>query len=126
MIYCCGCQKDVNARLTNGAEIYPHRPDLKDVPMWKCDTCKNYVGCHHKTSKPTRPLGNIPTEALRNARKEIHKIVDPIWEKKGISRRKIYAHASIILGYPYHTAEIKTLEEARRAYKIFKEFSRTV
>jgi hypothetical protein len=28
MLYCCGCQKDVPARLTDGREVYPHRLDL--------------------------------------------------------------------------------------------------
>jgi len=27
-IWCCTCQKDVQARLTDGREIYPHRHDL--------------------------------------------------------------------------------------------------
>lgn len=27
-IYCTGCGKDVEARLTNGKEHYPSRPDL--------------------------------------------------------------------------------------------------
>lgn len=26
-IFCCGCGADVEARLTSGAEIYPHRDD---------------------------------------------------------------------------------------------------
>lgn len=60
-IYCTGCGKDVQARLTDGAERYPHRPDLYELPFWKCDTCGNYVGCHHKTRAPTKPLGCIAT-----------------------------------------------------------------
>lgn len=36
LIFCCGCQKEVDALLTSGAEIYPHRCDLKDLPFWKC------------------------------------------------------------------------------------------
>jgi hypothetical protein len=28
-IYCCGCNKKVDARLTNGIEIYFHREDLQ-------------------------------------------------------------------------------------------------
>jgi hypothetical protein len=68
-IYCCGCESAVQARLTDGREIYPHRPDLADLPFWKCDGCGNHVGCHHKTNDRTRPLGNIPTPEIRIARK---------------------------------------------------------
>jgi hypothetical protein len=52
-IFCCECREKVNARLTEGEEIYPHREDLKDLPFWICDKCKNFVGCHHKTDNPS-------------------------------------------------------------------------
>lgn len=55
-IFCNECGKDVECRLTNGSEIYPHRGDLKDLPFWIHDVCGNYVGCHHKTDNPTTPL----------------------------------------------------------------------
>lgn len=32
-LYCCGCQKDIPARLTDGREVDPHRPDLFDLPL---------------------------------------------------------------------------------------------
>lgn len=120
-LYCCQCQKDVPARLTNGEEIYPHRPDLFHLPFWKCDTCKNYVGCHHKTTKPTNPLGNIPNLDMRYARQKIHEILDPLFLSGAYNRRHLYAKLSKKLGYKYHTAEIKTLEEARRVYAAVQE-----
>ncbi len=61
LIYCCGCNEKIKARLTNGEEIYPHRTDLYLLPFWKCDSCGNFVGCHHKTDNPTKPLGCIPS-----------------------------------------------------------------
>lgn len=125
-IYCCGCQAAIQARLTNGAEIYPHREDLHALPFWICDGCKNYVSCHHKTATPTEPLGNIPTKEIRNARNHIHRILDPIWENaedRKQARKKIYAKLSRALGYQYHTGEIKTLEQAREIYKIVKEIA---
>ena len=79
-IRCCGCQKKVEARLTDGSEIYPHRKDLYSLPFWKCDVCGNFVGCHHKTKNRTRPLGCIPTPEIKNARKHIHAILDPLWQ----------------------------------------------
>jgi hypothetical protein len=123
-LYCCGCQKDVLARLTGGCEVYPHRPDLSGLPFWKCDTCGNYVGCHHKTKDRTRPLGNIPTKELKNARQHIHRILDPIWQNGKMPRGKVYAKIANELGVKeYHTAEIRTVEEARRVYAIVKGFA---
>ena len=123
-IYCCGCQTNVTARLTYGREIYSHRPDLFDIPFWKCDVCGNYVGCHYKTADRIRPLGVIPTPEIRNARKEIHKILDPIWKSGRMSRSQLYSRLNKELNYVYHTAEIRDLEEARRIWKIVKRIGK--
>jgi hypothetical protein len=122
-LYCCGCKTDVQARLTDGKEIYPHRPDLFSLPFWKCDACKNYVGCHHKTAERTKPLGNIPTREIMDARKHIHALLDPIWKQKRMPRGKIYAIITERIGKQYHTGEIASLEEAREVYKIVKELA---
>ena len=119
-IYCCGCTKNVEARLTDGAEIYPHRSDLKSLPFWKCDDCLNYVGCHHKTENRTQPLGVIPTKDLMKARRHIHALIDPIFQSGKMTRKQIYKNLSDGLGWKYHTAKIKSIEEARQVYKIAK------
>jgi hypothetical protein len=120
-IYCCCCNKEVAARLTDGSEIYPHRRDLHFMPFWKCDQCGNYVGCHHKTKNRTRPLGYIPSPELKNARNHIHRLIDPVWKSKLCSRQMLYGKISKLLGYEYHTAEIKTIEEARKVYRVARE-----
>lgn len=117
-IYCTGCQKDVDARLTDGKERYPHRPDLYELPFWKCDTCGGYVGCHHKTNNRTAPLGYIATPAILEARKKIHALLDPLWKSGKIKRGQAYAYVSKRLGKTYHNGEIRTIEEARNIYKI--------
>lgn len=122
-IYCCGCESDVQARLTNGGEIYPHRKDLSHLPFWRCDGCRNYVGCHHKTEKPTTPLGIIPTAELRNARNHIHRLLDPIWQSGRMSRKKLYAALTERLGWKYHTARIRSVEEARKVWVLIKELA---
>lgn len=119
--YCCGCKTDVEPRLTSGEEIYPHRPDLSDLPFWKCDDCGNFVGCHHKTKNRTKPLGCIPTPEIKNARKHIHAILDPLWKSGRFERKELYGALSNALGYEYHTADIKDINEARRIYRIIKE-----
>lgn len=121
-IHCCGCGGKVSARLTSGAEIYPHRPDLADLPFWKCDQCSNYVGCHHKNkNNPTQPLGVIPTPEIRNGRRHIHKILDPIWQEGRKPRGALYAELSEHLGWSYHTSKIRTIEEARDVYRYIRD-----
>ena len=122
-IYCCGCQKDVSARLTDGAEIYPHRSDLKSLPFWRCDECGNYVGCHHKTKNRTQPLGIIPTAELMKARGHIHKLIDPIWQSGKMTRKEMYKRLSKELGWKYHTANLKSIEEARQVYRLARLIS---
>jgi hypothetical protein len=123
LIYCCCCETDVDARLTDGTEIYPHLPNLHALPFWKCDKCRNYVGCHHKTSNRTAPLGCIPTPQLKAARNHIHNILDPIWRDGLMKRKKLYAQIEQRLGNrrTFHTAHIRTIDEARQAYMIVRQ-----
>lgn len=125
-IYCCGCGKTVRARLTDGIEIYPHRPDLKKLPFWRCDECRNFVGCHHKTGNPTQPLGCIATPEIKEARKHIHRILDPLWKSGKYKRNEIYAIISERMGMKgkYHTAKIRSVEEARKVYTTIKNITK--
>lgn len=117
-IYCTGCEEEVEARLTDGQERYPHRPDLYELPFWRCDICGGYVGCHHKTDNPTKPLGYIATPEILTARKKIHALLDPLWKSGRIKRGQAYAYVGHRLGHPYHNGEIKTIDEARKIYEI--------
>lgn len=117
-LYCCGCQKEVKPRLTNGEEIYPHRPDLRDLPFWKCDECGNYVGTHYKTKEPTKPFGCIPTPEIRRARKQIHDALDPLWKSGKISRGSLYKKLSQRLGYSYHSGDVSSVEQANRILNV--------
>ena len=38
--------------LTTGAEVYPHRPDLREKKIWRCPGCGAYVGCHGRSDIP--------------------------------------------------------------------------
>ena len=116
-IWCCGCSSDVQAVLCSGIDIYPHRPDLSHKSFWRCPACRNYVGCHPGGNKP---LGNIPTPEIRNARGHIHAILDPIWKTKQMRRGEVYRQISEKIGHQYHTGEIKTIDEAREVYRIVK------
>ena len=124
IIWCCKCDCVVEPTLTSGKEIYPHRGDLGGLPFWKCLSCGNFVGCHHKSSNRTKPLGCIPTPEIRNARKHIHKLIDPLWRGGQTPRRELYKLLSERLGYEYHTADIKSVTEARKVYRVGVVISR--
>lgn len=115
-IWCCACGRASDCRLTDGREIYPHRPDLAALPFWKCIVCGNHVGCHHKTTDRTKPLGTIPGPEMRNARRHIHARLDPIWKQHRLDRKDLYARLTTVLGRQYHTAELRTIGEARAVY----------
>ena len=122
-IWCCGCNAEVIPTLVNGSDIYPHRPDLFDLPFWLCD-CGNYVGCHHKTNDRTKPLGNIPTPEIRAIRQKIHALVDPLWKSGKFSRGQIYSQiAKLLESKTFHIAEINSVEEAEKIISIIKEYN---
>lgn len=126
-IWCCGCGETVTARLTDGAEIYPHRRDLAALPFWRCDGCGNFVGCHHKTDDPTRPLGCIPTPEIKRARSHVHRILDPIWKRGKMKRAAVYAELAERLGWnDYHTADIRSVEDARKVYAAVLDLRKTL
>jgi zinc-finger-containing domain len=122
-IHCCACTQEVDARLTDGGEIYPHRPDLHSLPFWRCNTCLNFVGCHHKTKNRTEPLGCIPTAELKEARKKLHALIDPIWQSGKMGRRELYEAISREVGWNYHTAKTRTMDEARAAYRAARKYA---
>jgi len=123
IIHCCGCEKFVEPRLTDGSEIYTHRADLHSLPYWKCDACQNYVGCHHKTKDRTRPLGNIPTPKLRAARRSLHELIDSAWRSGLISRKDLYKAISNGLGREYHTGDIKSISEIEEVKAVFNNIT---
>lgn len=120
-IYCAECEQEVVAALTYGDEIYPFNAKMRKIPFWICDTCHNYVGCHYKTKNKTKPLGIIPTAEMRRLRKQIHKIIDPLWKDGLTSRSNIYSAISKRLGYEYHTAETRTVDELLAVIDIARE-----
>jgi hypothetical protein len=113
-VHCCACAAEVEAVLVTGAEVYPHRPDLRAKQLWRCPTCGNSVGCH---PGGVLPLGVIASPEIKNARQCIHALIDPIWATGRMPRKRIYAHLTEVLGRQFHTADLRTIEEARAVYK---------
>lgn len=109
-----------------GAHVYPHRPDLASLPFWVCPGCGGFVGCHHKTKDRTRPLGVIASPEVKNARKHIHALIDPLWQGGRIGRRALYQQIGEKLGREYHTAEIRSVEEARAVWRVARDIAATL
>ena len=123
------------ARLTDGREIYPHRPDLADKPIWACTVCEDtYVGCHPGTEEP---LGFPADAALREARILLHhRRIDPLWkdaprtggygrlDPAGITqvqraaRGRVYGFLAARIGLTRETCHTAmfTLEQCREAW----------
>lgn len=121
-IWCCNCNKEVWTILTKGKVLYPYIKDIQDKPFWQCKACKGFVGCHPE-DRYNKPLGTIPTPRIKEARKEIHKILDPLWKnakRRSKKRSALYSELSRYLGYEFHTGEISCIEEAKKIYRFVK------
>lgn len=58
---------------------YAYLVDTPYGPIYKCDRCQAWVGCHKGT---TVPLGTVATARLRYLRMEAHDAFDPLWYAK--------------------------------------------
>ncbi len=109
-IYCCGCEKEVKAILKTGKDIYSGRGawDLKN--FYQCEICNNFVGVHKDT---LNPLGVIPKPEFKKIRRQIHDLIDPLWQQKVIKRGRIYGKMKKLMNLErdYHTADLRTEEE---------------
>lgn len=119
-LWCVQCQKEVNAELTTGDIVYPHRPDLASKNFYKCPHCGNFVGCHPNTLKA---LGCIPTPELKQARVKVHNKLDYLWKSGKFKRAEIYKKLSKHFGYSYHSGNTKSVEECMEAIKVLGEIN---
>ena len=116
--------------LVTGKEIYPHRQDLWEKPIWKCTRCPNsYCGCHPRTKEA---LGFAAGPDTRRARMLLHeRMLDPIWKEASRKRRRhfrnlVYAFLSEKMDLPpdeTHTA-MWTVEQCRQAWCSLRGMSR--
>ncbi|MEY4951752.1 MAG: hypothetical protein RL299_176 [Pseudomonadota bacterium] len=51
---------------------------------------------------------------MKEVRKRIHSLIDPLWKTGFKPRREIYAALTKVLGREYHTGELRTMEEAEK------------
>ena len=118
-LFCEPCKRHIHPKLITGKEVYPHRKDLYLKSFLQCPYCDSYVGCHPCTNNP---LGCIVGPEVKQARSYIHSILDPIWQSGAITRNQLYKELSNKLGYHYHTAGIRNMEEARQIIELLKQY----
>lgn len=116
LIECLQCEKYVKARLITGKEAYPYcwQKKLRKMIFWACPNCGGFVGVHPGTKTP---LGCIPTPEIKEARKLVHNLIDPIWKSGAMKRGEVYRRLSDAVGHPYHNGETRSLDELRIAYR---------
>lgn len=99
-----------------GAEIYPHRPDLRRKHFWQC-FCGAYVGCHSNT---WRPLGYPCGPDTRKARMAAHEAFDHLWRGGPMARGDAYAWLAEAMGLPPEECHIgmMTAAQAKEAARL--------
>lgn len=83
------------SKLTTGATVYPHRPDLSHKLFFRCEPCDAHVGVHETSGLP---LGRLADATLRRARIAAHAAFDPIWRGGSMKRGDAYALLAKKLG----------------------------
>lgn len=99
------------AELKKGVEVYPKRPELKDLNFWQCLPCGARVGTHKGTEQP---YGRLANTQLRYWKIQAHAVFDPLWRRKierdGISKTKArkaaYTWLSEKIGVKYKDCHI--------------------
>lgn len=88
--YCGG-----RTRKVDSIEIYK----LKSYGLaWTCESyprCDSYIGAHKGTGKP---LGRLAGPRLRELRKLLHDVIDPLWKNGKLERSFVYRRIEEITG----------------------------
>ena len=127
------CGKKVETLIVNGKTIYPHRPDLYEKAFLQCPYCHNYTGADTLRStdsfmiwKKRHEKKVIPTAECRRARRIIHSIIDPLWQRGLIPRKEIYKRLSKATGTNFHNGSLNSREVAQKAIEEANKMKREV
>lgn len=94
-------------------------------PVWQCQCCFAYVGCHPGTNKA---LGRLANKELRGWKMAAHKAFDTLWHykikkqgcRRAIARGKAYKWLAAQMGIENNECHIGyfTVEQCRRVVEI--------
>ncbi len=99
----------VKAVKVSGMEIYPHRPDLHKKMFYSCPECDAYVGTHTVSGKP---LGTLANGELREKRRKLHVVFEPLWNGTQGTRREAYTWLASKLNIPEAACHIGMFDSA--------------
>ncbi len=119
IMICPYCNKE--AEWTENKAIYGKNYG-KSYMCYYCKPCDAYVGCHENSR---RPLGIMANRELREYRKRVHSLIDPLWKSKEMSRGRVYSILTEFLGYQYHTGE-SDLETCKKIIAFLLDFKKTM
>lgn len=97
-------------------------------PVWACEPCRAWVGCHKGTETP---LGRLADAELRDWKKSAHSFFDPLWAakmKKGFTKNEARNLAYKWLGKQLGTTEEYThigmfnVDQCKKVVEICKEY----
>lgn len=99
--------------------------------IWLCSNypaCDARVGCHDETDSP---LGTMANRALREKRKAVHAVFDPLWKGGGKSRGEAYDLLADLMGKPVNLTHIgmfseSECDEALEALEQWNKFSKDI
>lgn len=140
---CARCGNADRVHLIDSSEVYPTRRELHGKPIWKCDECLGYVGCHPGSFNP---LGTPATFELRRARMRLHERIDPVWKKahlcgaysqhtindpravkdiKRTARTRVYEFIAAKMSLPPEKAHVGMfdIEQCREAWRVLSGIS---
>lgn len=109
---CAYCQRPAQYRPTSQG-IYAQEWG----PLWYCQPCHAWVGCHPGTVKP---LGRTANAELRRAKQQAHSAFDQIWKLALLPRSQAYARLAEAMGKPTTDMHIGMLDvdECRKVVEI--------
>lgn len=122
-VICPYCHRP--AELVDGKAIYPSRPDLYQKKFWLCTLCDAYVGTH-RGSKAHNPLGRLANAELRRAKQDVHRVFDPLWKTKQMTRNEAYRWLAEELGIDRKECHIGMfdVDRCRQAFEIVMQLKR--
>jgi hypothetical protein len=117
-IWCPYCNR--RAKLTSSKRVYGGRDY---GPIYLCEPCGAWVGCHKGT---TNPLGTLANEQLRAARKAAHTAIDPLWKNSDQSRASVYKWLASQMGIARKTCHVAMFNEDQclQAIEICHKYNR--
>lgn len=105
-VQCPYCGSD--AALADSSEIY----GSSYGHIWICRPCDAYTGVH-KSSPTFKPLGTLAKKELRVLRKAVHGKLDPIWQKKRMTRSQVYSWLASVMELRDSEAHVAKFDEIK-------------